>query len=215
MGWVLAGGLAALAFAALVFGFKVQRGAREAIAAALVFGLAGFALQARTDLPGAPKAPQAVNARGGALLVEARKELSGSGLVAGNKMLVIADGLTRSGQYGDAAGIAMGAVEDEPGNAEAWLAVGNNLIAHADGTLTPAALYAYRKAGEADPSQLGLPFFFGLALAQNGQLEEARNQWADLLQRMPKDAKLRPLLENWLAQLETDIAQQKAAGKQQ
>lgn len=208
MGWVLAGGLAMLAFAALVVLFKARRGAWEALAAALVFGLAGFALQARTDLPGAPRQAAAAAATNGAALVEARKELSGSGPVAANKMLVIADGLARSGQFADAAGIAMGAAEQEPGNAEAWLAVANNLVAHADGNLTPAATYAFRKASQADPNHPGPPFFLGLALAQNGQLDEGRAMWAGLLARTPPDAPWRKDLEARIAELDAFIARQ-------
>jgi hypothetical protein len=88
--------------------------------------------------------------------------------------MVIADALARHGQYGDAAGVLLGAVEKDPDNAEAWLALGNALVGHAEGTLTPPALYAYRRAARPRPSIPVRPSFLGLALAQSGLASRKR-----------------------------------------
>jgi cytochrome c-type biogenesis protein CcmH len=209
MGWAVAIGLALIAFAALVWLFKAPRQGWEAIGAALLIGLAGFAFQASPAQPGAPKQPAQQSDTAGKALVEARRQLaSKGGSVAANRWVVIADALARNGQYADAAGVVLGAVEQEPGNADAWLALANNLTAHAEGNLTPAALYAYGRAGQADPADPGPPFFLGLALASGGKLTEGRALWADLLERSPADAPWRDDLKARLERLDAFIAAQ-------
>lgn len=212
MTWALVALLALAAFAAAAFLFKAPRKGWEAIGAALLLGIAGFALQARPAEPGAPKEAAVKPADSGAALVAARRQLA-QGDAAPNQWMVIADGLSRNGQFGDAAGVVLGAVEKDPRNADAWLSLANNLVAHAEGTVTPAALYAYRRASEADPAHPGPPFFMGLALAQNGRLEEGRALWADLLAKSPADAPWRADLTKRLGELDTLIAVRDQAGQ--
>jgi len=54
MTWVLVLGLAALVFAAMVFLGRLPRTGWEVTGAALLFGLAGYALQGHPGEPGAP-----------------------------------------------------------------------------------------------------------------------------------------------------------------
>ena len=209
MTWVMMIGLVLTVFGFIAFVLKAPRKTWEAIGAALMLGVAGFALQANPAQPGAPKDPVQQEKASGAALVEARRQLGSQGDQAPNSWMVIADALARNGQFGDAAGIVLGAVEKDPNNADAWLALGNDLVAHAEGSLTPAALYAYRKAEQADPSHPGPPFFLGLALATNGKLDEGRAVWAGLLARAPRDAPWRADLEMRLARLDAFIAARK------
>lgn len=211
MGWVLVIAMAAAAFGLLVLVLKAPRRSWEALAAALIFGLAGFALQGRPDLAGAPKIPAQKVSQGGAALVEARRQLSGGGPIAGNRLMIVADGFSRDGEYALASELLLGVVDKEPRNTEAWLALANNLMAHAEGVLTPAAQYAFGKAAQADPAHPGPSFFLGLALAQNGDLAAGRAQWAGLLERSPPDAPWRKDLEARLAELDTFIAKQQPA----
>lgn len=206
MGWVLAIGLAASVLLVLALLFKAPRGSWEAIAAALVFGLAGFAWQGRPDLPGAPKGAFQPAAKSGAGLVEARHQFSQNGPIARSRMLVTSDGLARNGSFGDAAALAFAATEEDPNNADAWLAVAINLVAHGDGSLTPAAVYAFDRTRQIDPKHPGLAFFEGLALAGNGELEKARAMWAELLEGAPKDAPWRKDVALRLAALDEFIA---------
>ncbi|MFC0589038.1 tetratricopeptide repeat protein [Novosphingobium aquiterrae] len=208
MTWVAVLALAGLTFAAIVFAFKVPRSGWEAVGAALMFGAAGFAWQGRPAQSGAPKAAAEVSRPAGAALVEARKQLSAQGENQPNSWAIIADALARNGSYSDAAGVLLGAVRKDPGNADAWLAMANDLVAHADGTLTPAAQYAYDRAAKADPAHPGPAFFLGLALATNGKLDEGRDAWAALLARAPKGAPWRADLEQRLARLDDYIAAQ-------
>ena len=206
MSWALIIALAALAFAALVFLFKVPRGGWEAVGAALLLGLAGYALQGSPAQPGAPKAPAAQNKGNGQALVAARQQLRASGAQGTSSWLVIGDAMARNGQYADAASVLLGAVEKNPKDAEGWLALGNALVGHSEGALTPAALYAYQRAATADPASPGPPFFLGLALAQSGRLNEGRALWAELLARSPKDAPWRADLAERLGKLDQFIA---------
>ena len=206
MSWALIIALAALAFAALVFLFKVPRGGWEAVGAALLLGLAGYALQGSPAQPGAPKAPAAHNKGNGQALVAARQQLRANGAQGTSSWLVIGDAMARNGQYADAASVLLGAVEKNPKDAEGWLALGNALVGHSEGALTPAALYAYQRAATADPAHPGPPFFLGLALAQSGRLNEGRAMWVELLARSPKDAPWRADLAERLGKLDQFIA---------
>lgn len=207
--WALAI-LTALAAFLLAVLLRAPRKGWEAIGAALLVGIAGYAFQASPGLSGAPKEAPDQAVKSGAAMVQARQQLaqaqaSGQGL---NRWLVIGDALARNGQYGDAAGVILGAVKQDPKNADAWLAMANALVGHAEGNLTPAALYAYGRAAQADPAHPGPPFFLGLALAQSGKLTEARGLWAELLARSPKDAPWRGDLAERLQRLDAFIAMQ-------
>ena len=109
MGWIIALGLALAAFALLVLAFKAPRGGWEAIGAALLLGIAGFAWQARPAQPGAPKLAQEAKPKNAAALVAARQELAKQSGQMPNSWMVIADAFARNGQFGDAAGVVLGA----------------------------------------------------------------------------------------------------------
>lgn len=209
MSWAIAIALAALSFGVIAFVLKAPRNGWEAVGAALLLGIAGYALQGRPDLPGAPKLAAENAASNAAALVEARKALNGQGggRGASSNWIVVSDALARHGQYADAAGILIGALEKEPKNSDAWLALGNALVGHAEGTLSPASLYAYRRAAQAAPDEPGPPFFLGLAMAESGRLAEARQMWGDLLARSPADAPWRSDLEGRIARLDAFIAE--------
>ena len=207
-GWLIAIALTIAALAALIGLGKVPRKSWEAIAAALVFGLAGFAYQAQPNLAGAAKPQEPAQATIGAGLVTVRQQLSGEGAIARNRWTVTADALTRQGEFSDAAGFLLGAVEENSRDSGVWLALANNLVGHADGALTPAALYAFRQSTLADPQAAGPPFFLGLALVQNGRPEQGRALWADLLARTPANVSWRPGLAERLQMLDRLMAQQ-------
>jgi cytochrome c-type biogenesis protein CcmH len=211
MSWLVTFLLAAAVFCVLAFLLKAPRRGWEAIGTALLLGIAGYALQASPGLPGAPKPPQQTITGNPAALVDARQALSGKGQVSADNWVLVGDALARHGQYADAADVLLGAVEKDPHDGEAWLAMANALIAHADGTLTPAALFAYQHASAAAPSDPGPPFFLGMALAQSGRLADAKATWAELLRRAPKDAPWRSDLETRLARLDSLIEQQGGA----
>jgi cytochrome c-type biogenesis protein CcmH len=207
MTWILALALSAAAFVLAVFVLRAPRQSWEAIGAALLLGVAGYALQAR-PVPAAPKVAQERIVGDPAALVKARGRVTRSGIPPNDRWVVIADALARNGQFADAAEVLRGATDADPKNAEAWLAMANALVAHADGTLTPASLYAFRRAAAAAPEHPGPPFFLGLALAQSGRFEEARGLWSRLLAATPSDAPWHAELVDKLQRLDTIIAAQ-------
>jgi len=216
MGWILAAALALVAFALIAWLGKWKTEGWLAVGAALLAGLAGYAAQGRPGLAGAPRyAIPEPTFENPAALVQARISLSGRPGLPSDPMLLMADGYVRNGQFADAAAILRTAVEKDPNNAEDWLALGNALVAHAEGMLSPSALYAYRKAAEAAPQAPGPPWFLGLALAQSGQFDQARAIWAQLLAQAPQDAPWRADLAEKLQRLDALIVRQQAmeAGK--
>jgi len=205
MTWVLILGLAVVVFAVLVFVLKVPRATWEIAGAALLFGLAGYAVQGHASLPGAPKAPVEDQRAADATLLRQRQQM-GDKFGEGQSWLVVADALSREGQFRAAADFLGRAVAQHPDDADLWVALGNALIGHSDGMITPAAQFALRRAAKLNPDHPGPPFFMGLALAQSGHLVEARALWAGLLQRTPPDAPYRRDLVGRLARLDELIA---------
>lgn len=190
--------------------FGQPRSGWEAIAAALLLGIAGYGLQGRPGMAGAPKVAAETIAGDPAELVKARQAIAGGGPVPDNNWVVIADALARHGQFADAAGVLLGAVDKNPRDGDAWLALANALVGHADGMLSPASLYAFRNAMAVAPDHPGPPFFLGLAMAQSGRFDEARALWTDLLARTPADAPWRPDLTDKLQRLDMIVARQNA-----
>ena len=205
MTWVVILAIAVLVFAGLVWVFNVPRVAWELTAAALLFGLAGYALQGHPGLAGAPKAPVENQHIADAELLRQRQAM-GDKFGQGQSWLVVADALSRQGQFRAAADLLGHAVREHPDDADLWVALGKALTGHSDGMISPAAQFAFRRAAAIDPNHPGPPFFFGLALAQSGHLVEARALWAGLLQRTPPDAPYRRDLVGRLARLDELIA---------
>jgi cytochrome c-type biogenesis protein CcmH len=210
MTWVLVFLLAATAFALLILLLGKPRSGYAAIGAALLLGLAGYAAQSHSSLPGSPTAAREKVA-GDPAIVAARQKLADAP-PGSDKWLVIADALARNGQFADAATVLRGSVKSNPQNSDAWLAMANALVSHADQRLSPAAILAFRRAEETSPGNPGPSFFFGLALAQSGRLAEARATWARLLAKTPEGAPWRADLVLRLQQLDAFIAEQ-AAGQ--
>jgi len=208
MGWIIAIVIAIAVYAILVFVLKLPRGGREFAGAALLLGIAGYALQGAPNEPGSPTAPRESPEMGQAALIEARKAM-GDEFGQGRNYLITADAYARAGQFGAAAGLLRGATHQNPNDPDVWLALGNALVGHTNGIITPAALFAFQKAADIAPDHPGPPFFTGLALAQSGQFEDARAIWQELLDRPgAEDAPWRADLVSRLARLDAIIAMQ-------
>ncbi|KPL67204.1 hypothetical protein SZ64_03295 [Erythrobacter sp. SG61-1L] len=199
MSWVIAILLAIVCFAVFAFAFRLPRKSWTVLLAALALGLAGYALQGSPGLPGAPGKARADQAEEGWAIVDMRKQLVGETERSKDPLMLTADALVRKGQYSNAARLLRGAIHTNPQDSESWLALGNALTFQADGMLTPAALYAYRRAAQISPDSAGPAFFVGWALIRQGKLIEGREVWAGRLESMPKDAPGRDVLEKRLA----------------
>ena len=182
MSWAITVAAAMAVFAALIFVLKLPRSAWEITGAALLLGLAGYAAQGSPGLAGSPTPPREDRDSNAAALVETRQAMQAE-FAPGRRYLITADAMARNGRFESAAAILRGAIRAHPEDPDAWLALGNALVGHADGIATPAALYAYDKAAGLAPGHPGPPFFSGLALAQSGRFAEARERWQGLLDR--------------------------------
>lgn len=201
MTWLLVIAMAALMFLAAAFVLKLPRAGYSLFGAALLLGLAGYAMQGSPDLDGAPKA-QAFDTSGtGAAMVEARRSLFDTAMLP-SRYVVSADAFSRRGQYEQAAAFLRGAVKENPQDTEAWLALGNALVEHADGQLTPAAIYAYGQGEKTDPTHPGAGYFLGVGLLRSGRPAEARSLWQELIDNAPDDAAWKPLLQERVVRLD-------------
>lgn len=125
--------------------------------------------------------------------------------------LVLADAQSRQGKFATAATALSKGLETYPDDVDLWVALGNALVGHSNGLLTPASQFAYQKAATLSPDHPAPPFFLGLALATSGQLPQARAIWAELLERSPPEAEWREDLTGRLARIDALIAQQNGA----
>lgn len=203
MSWLPILAVAALAFGAAVFVLRLPKSGYTLLGAALLFGLAGYALQGS---PGAPSSPGETGAeddpRTGELLVEARREFFDAPTPP-SRFLITSDAYARRGDQLRAAAFAESAVEENPADVEAWVALGNALSEHAGGQLTPAAIYAYGQAEARSPRSPAPGYFLGLAMLRTGQPERARAIWADLIAAAPADAPWRAILVERLGRLDS------------
>lgn len=202
MTWIAVILLAVLAFAIAAVAFKLEKGLWTSLAAALGFGLAGYALQAHPDMPSAPKSASARAAELEYDVVEARREFVAQRDWSQNRLLVTSDAMARQGRFEDAAQLLAGETERDRRDFEVWLAQGIALTEHADGALTQASLYAYQQAANAKPDSLAPGYFLGVALVRQGRLMEARQIWRETLEAGPEDAEGRAGLEDRLARLD-------------
>ena len=204
MGWLILFLLIAAVLGGLWW-LGLRGGLLTASAAALALGGAGYALQGKPELTGAPASAQALPET--VPLAEAR-HIFFDRFTRGESWLVMAEALERRGRTGDSAALLQNAVRRSPGDIQLWIGLGNALVAHSRG-LTPPAELAYRRAAALNPQHPAPAFFYGLALARSGEPAAASAVWKGLLENAPADAAWRPLLENGLAALEP----QAAAGK--
>lgn len=207
MTWVLILVVAVVVWGVMAFVLKLPRSGWEVTAAALLFGISGYALQGHPGQPGAPQAPVENAKIADQTLIKERQQM-GASFGQGQSWLILADALTRQGQFGAAADVLNKAIAKSPQDADLWVALGNALVGHTDGVITPAAQFAFQKAANIAPDHPGPPFFMGLALAQSGRFAEARAMWAELLVRSQPDAPYRADLQARLARLDSLIAEQ-------
>lgn len=211
MTWVIVLLIAAAVFGLLAFVLKMPRAGWELSGAALLVGIAGYALQGSPGQPGAPKAPVENKRAADEALVKQRQQM-GDQFAQGQSWLILADGLARQGQYGAAAEVLRKGTQQFPKDADLWVSLGNALVGHSDGMITPAAQFAFQKAASIAPDHPGPPFFMGLALAQSGRLADARAMWAELLRRSPHDAPYRADLVERIQRIDSIIAQSSGTG---
>lgn len=201
MSWIPILLVAAAAFVIAAAVLRLPRAGWALFGAALLFGLTGYALQGQPGLAGSPKDPAPVASESGEALIIARRALFDPNQPP-SRYVTVADGFARRGQYDDAAGFLRSAVQQNPRDTEAWLALGMALVEHADGVPTPAARYAFARAEASRPGHPGAAYFLGLAMLRAQQPQETRAIWARLIESAPADAPWLPAMRERLGQLD-------------
>ncbi len=201
MGWLILLGFLLLLFGSLVWLGKLPRGTYELTGAALLLGVAGYAWQGNPGMAGVSIEPTEKPNSFDDSSIESRKEM-GERFGSAQEWLIFSDALNRSGKHGAAANYLRNGVKEHPNNPDLWVGLGNALVVHADGIITPAAQFAFQKAADISPEHPGPPFFLGMAYAQSGKIDQARAIWTELLERSPEEAPWRKDLESRLAAME-------------
>jgi cytochrome c-type biogenesis protein CcmH len=199
-GWAIMIGLALLAGLGLGLFLRRDAGALQFLAAALLLALAGYSWQGRPGLAGAPKRPPERQMRPESQFTKAREDLLGR-FDRAAFWLNLSDGYQRRGDTASAAQVLETAVRRNPRDPDLWVGLGNALVVHGGGMMSPAAQLAFSRAAALAPDHPGPPFFYGLALAQGGNYDEAERIWTRLIAAAPEDAQYPRLIEAQLAAL--------------
>ncbi len=201
MGWLILLVMTIALFGALVFLGKLPRTAFELTGAALLLGVAGYAWQANPGMVGVSVEPTEKPNSFNEDSITSREEM-GQRFGTAREWLVFSDALNRNGRHGAAANYLRNGVKEHPNDPDLWVGLGNAIVVHADGVITPAAQFAFQKAADISPEHPGPPFFLGMAYAQSGKIDQARAIWTELLERSAEDAPWRKDLESRLAAME-------------
>lgn len=200
MSWLIVLVLAAAAWVAIWRLGRLDRAGLQFLASALLLAVAGYVWQGNPALAGRPKPPPAPQRVADSAFTEMRRERLGQFDTA-DRWLTMADSLQRSGDTRNAAGVIRAGLRAHPGNATLWLGYANALYLHGGGLMTPAVQLAFRRAAQRAPDHPAPPFFYGLALAQSGQLDEAERIWRGLSARTPAESPWKAEVERQLQQL--------------
>ena len=201
MGWLILLGFLLLLFGGLLWLGKLPRQAWELTGAALLLAVAGYAWQGNPGMAGVSIEPTEKPNSFDDSNIDARNEL-GERFGDAREWLIFSDALNRGGKHGAAANYLRNGVKEHPDDPDLWVGLGNALVVHADGIITPAAQFAFQRAAEISPEHPGPPFFLGMAYAQSGNIDQARAIWTELLERSTDDAPWRADLESRLAAME-------------
>jgi cytochrome c-type biogenesis protein CcmH/NrfG len=201
MGWLLILLLGAALLLILWRFVRLDRAALQFVAAAVLLAMAGYAWQGSPGLAGSP-APAAVRkSLPESDFSETRESMLGRFDNAAS-WLTLAESYQRTGDTRSGANVIRAGLKAHPNDADLWVGLGNALIIHAGGMMTPAAELAFRRAARIAPDHPGPKFFYGLALAQGGKFDEAEAIWRTLLAEAPADVSWRAMVEERLMALD-------------
>ena len=201
MGWLIVIVLALAAGVALWRFGRLDRAGLQFVGAALLLALAGYAWQGKPGLPGAPHRPPEHRGLPESEFAKVRQDLLGRFDTA-DRWLTIAEAYSREGDTEGAAQIIEAGLRAHPNDPDLWVGLGNALVIHGGGLMSAAAELAFRRAATIAPNHPGPKFFYGLALAQGGHLDQAEKVWRDLLATAPPGAMWRGAIEERLRMIE-------------
>jgi cytochrome c-type biogenesis protein CcmH/NrfG len=194
MGWLILVLLALAALGAIWRFARLDRAGAQFLASALLLACAGYAWQGSPGRAGSPRIATDRPPVPKTAFMALRRDMFGSFDTA-DRWLTIAEGRLGRGNTREAAGAIRSAIRAHPENSILWTGYGDALVLHGDGVLSPAADLAFRRAVSLAPKQPGPRLFYGIALAQNGRLEEAELRWRQALALSPAGAPWRESLQ--------------------
>lgn len=192
-GWIAIAALAALIGAGL---WKLKM-PWAPLLLAFATGLSGYVLTSDPAVESVKAPPRAIDASAAPELEAARQRLLANNGDVGS-WLAFADILIRQGRSEAAIDGLRLATRTMPDSPDLWVGLGNALVRHADGLITPSARLAFGRASAIDPNHPGPPYFLALAWLQAGEPDEALKVMQDLYDRSPKDAPYLPDLERMM-----------------
>jgi len=198
MGWVFAFGLVLVALLGLWKPGGLRPGALQLAAAGLLLALVGYAWQGNPSLPGRPTRAKVETKAIDSDFSRTRETVLGR-FDRASQWLTIADGYLRRGDTRNAVGIIRSGLRSNPSDPDLWVGLGNALVMHSEGLMTPAAELAFLRAAELAPGHPGPRFYYGMALIPSGRFADTERIWTELLEDAPADASWRPLIEQRLA----------------
>ena len=207
MGWLIMIVLALALGAALWPFLSKDKGALQFLGAALLLALAGYAWQGHPAMAGHPKAARVHEQVPDSEFAKTREDMLGR-FDRASQWLTLAEGYQRRGDTESGAEIIRAGLRSNPNDPDLWVGLGNALVIHNDGLISPAAELAFQRAAQIAPEHPGPRYFFGLALAQGGQFDEAERIWRQLIAEAPPGAEYRQMIEERLQLLQQQRAMQ-------
>ncbi len=201
MGWVFIIVLAVIAAGLLLRYARLPRAGVELVLAAALLAVAGYAWQGSPREAGAPVKPREATLLAPDLAAVATRRAMSGRFGEDVQVVEFADTLDRLGLTREAVTAVRTAIRKRPGSVDLWVALGNTLVFHGGGALSPASEFAFRHAADLNPAHPAPQFFLGLALARSGRSQDAAQVWSSLLARTPPNAPWRVDLERRLAAL--------------
>ena len=164
-----------------------------------VLGLGLYLQLGSPDLPGLPLAGRDPGGPAEmALLIERLEARLADDPEDLEARLVLAQAFERSGSYAEAASHYREAIalvgREGPVPGPLHAALGETLVAAEGGRVGREARLAFAAAIEADPGNSRARYYAGLAMAQDGRLEEAIGVWQSLAEDSPPESPWRGLL---------------------
>lgn len=200
MGWAIMILLTLLTGAGLYVFVRRDMGALQFTAAALLVALAGYSWQGHPGVAGAPKAAPGRQQLPDSEFAKSREDLLGR-FDRAWAWMNMADAYQRRGDTWSAAELLRGAAERNPRDPDLWVGYGNALVIHGGGLMSPAAQLAFQRAATLAPDHPAPRFFYGLALAQGGNFDQAERIWREILAAAPPESQYRRVVEERLQQL--------------
>jgi tetratricopeptide (TPR) repeat protein len=212
MGWV-ALALIGIAAAGLLRLTGVGRDMMWFVGAALMLGATGYALQGNPGVQEHPVVPDVTPIEVDPGLVALRGKMFGQ-FTGEGAFLGTSDALIRSGDLRTGTSLILSGIRQSPNSVMLWTGLGTALAQHDGDTMSPAAMFAFRRAITLAPDHPGPYFFLGVAYIRAQQLPAARAAWSRALALTPTTVSYRNELAGRLKLLDQFLAENAGAPAQ-